>query len=48
VTVSPLFSVFFHGYVNPAWYDGLSDANKAALEAAGAEGKMLLDMISKM
>jgi C4-dicarboxylate-binding protein DctP len=37
VTVSPLFSVFFHGYVNPAWYDGLSDANKKALEAAGAK-----------
>ncbi len=37
VTVSPLFSVFFHGYVNPAWYDGLSDANKKALEAASAK-----------
>ncbi|MDH3969168.1 MAG: TRAP transporter substrate-binding protein DctP [Rhodospirillales bacterium] len=37
VTVSPLFSVFFHGYVNPAWYDGLSDSNKKALEAAGAK-----------
>lgn len=37
VTASPLFSVFFHGYVNPAWYDGLSDANKKALEAAGAK-----------
>ena len=34
VTVSPLFSVFFHGYVNPAWYDGLSDANKTALQVA--------------
>lgn len=37
VVASPLFSVFFHGYVNPAWYDGLSDANKAALDAAGAK-----------
>ncbi|MDH3793353.1 MAG: TRAP transporter substrate-binding protein DctP [Rhodospirillales bacterium] len=37
VTVSPLFSVFFHGYVNPAWHDGLSDSNKKALEAAGAK-----------
>jgi C4-dicarboxylate-binding protein DctP len=34
VTVSPLFSVFFHGYVNPAWYDGLSEANKKALQVA--------------
>ena len=37
VTVSPLFSVFFHGYLNPEWYDGLSDANKKALEIAGAK-----------
>lgn len=35
VTVSPLFSVFFHGYLNPAWYDKLSDANKKALKTAG-------------
>ncbi len=35
VTASPLFSVFFHGYVNPAWYDGLSDAARAALDEAG-------------
>lgn len=34
VTVSPLFSVFFHGYVNPAWYDKLSDAEKEALKTA--------------
>lgn len=37
VTVSPLFSVFFHGYVNPAWYDKLPDADKKALKAAGAK-----------
>ncbi len=35
ITVSPLFSVFFHGYVNPAWYDGLTQAQKQALETAG-------------
>ncbi|WP_416897345.1 MAG: TRAP transporter substrate-binding protein DctP [Minwuia sp.] len=35
VVASPLFSVFFHGYVNPAWYDGLNDKAKAALAAAG-------------
>jgi C4-dicarboxylate-binding protein DctP len=35
VTASPLFSVFFHGYVTPAWYDGLSEAAKAAVDEAG-------------
>ena len=35
VTVSPLFSVFFHGYLNPAWYDKLSDANKKAIKVVG-------------
>ncbi len=34
-TVLPLFSVFFHGYVNPSWYDKLSDGNKAAIVEAG-------------
>lgn len=34
-TVLPLFSVFFHGYVNPSWYDKLSDGNKAAIVDAG-------------
>lgn len=33
--VLPLFSVFFHGYVNPAWYDKLSDAQQAAIVEAG-------------
>ena len=37
VTVSPLFSVFFHGYVNPKWYDGLSDAQRQAIAEAGAQ-----------
>ena len=35
VTVSPLFSVFFHGYLNPAWYDNLSEDNKNVLKIAG-------------
>jgi C4-dicarboxylate-binding protein DctP len=35
--VLPLFSVFFHGYVNPAWYDKLTDAQKAAIVAAGKQ-----------
>lgn len=35
VTVLPLFSIYFHGYVNPAWYDGLSDKGKKAVDEAG-------------
>jgi TRAP-type C4-dicarboxylate transport system substrate-binding protein len=37
VTVSPLFSVFFHAYVNPKWYDGLDATQKKALAVAGAK-----------
>ena len=33
--VLPVISVYFHGYVNPTWYDGLSDKAKAALDGAG-------------
>mgnify|MGYP002713072615 CR=1 FL=1 len=36
-TVVPVISVYFHGYVNPKWYDGLSDKAKAALNSAGAK-----------
>lgn len=35
IVATPLFSAFFHGYVNPDWYDGLSDKAKAALDEAG-------------
>lgn len=35
VTVLPLFSIYFHGYVNPAWYDGLSAASQNAIDEAG-------------
>ena len=35
--VLPVISVYFHGYVNPAWYDGLSDKSKEALASAGAK-----------
>ncbi len=35
VTVLPLFSIYFHGYVNPKWYDGLSAKGKAAVDEAG-------------
>ena len=37
VTVSPLFSVFFHGYVNPKWYNSLSAAEKKAIADASAK-----------
>lgn len=37
VTATPMFSVFFHGYVNPAWWNGLTDAQRAAIEKASAE-----------
>jgi C4-dicarboxylate-binding protein DctP len=36
VTASPLFSVFFHGYVNPKWWSGLSADQQKAIEAASA------------
>lgn len=34
-TVTPVISVYFHVYVNPKWYDGLSDKAKAAVASAG-------------
>jgi TRAP-type C4-dicarboxylate transport system substrate-binding protein len=34
-TVVPVISVYFHAYVNPKWYDGLSAKSKAALKTAG-------------
>ncbi|SDD55513.1 TRAP transporter substrate-binding protein DctP [Ruegeria marina] len=34
-TVVPVLSAYLHGYLNPAFYDGLSDKSKAALEEAG-------------
>ena len=36
-TVVPVISVYFHGYVNPDFYAGLSDEAKAALDEAGAK-----------
>ena len=35
MTVVPIISVYLHGYVNPKWYDGLSDKSKKALDQAG-------------
>jgi C4-dicarboxylate-binding protein DctP len=39
-TVVPVLSAYLHGYVNPAWYDGLSDKSKAALAEAGAKAAL--------
>ena len=36
-SVVPVISVYFHGYVNPDFYAGLSDDAKAALDEAGAK-----------
>jgi TRAP-type C4-dicarboxylate transport system substrate-binding protein len=35
--VVPALGAYLHGYVNPAWYEGLSDKSKAALTVAGQE-----------
>jgi len=35
IVATPMFSVFYHGYVNPDWYEGLSDRSKTALAVAG-------------
>jgi len=34
-TVAPILAAYLHGYVNPKFYDGLSDKSKAALKEAG-------------
>lgn len=34
-TVVPVISVFFHAYVTPEWYDGLSEQAQAAIDEAG-------------
>jgi C4-dicarboxylate-binding protein DctP len=36
-TVGPIFTIYFHMFVNPAWYAKLSPANRAAIEAAAAK-----------
>jgi len=42
-TVAPYFSVYFHMFVNPAWYNRLSNGERDAL--AGAAKKAEADMI---
>ncbi|MEP7206819.1 MAG: TRAP transporter substrate-binding protein DctP [Casimicrobiaceae bacterium] len=36
-TVGPIFTIYFHMYVNPAWWNKLSPAHRQALEAAAAK-----------
>ena len=38
-TVGPLFTIYFHVYVNPAWWSKLSPANRQAIEAAAAKAE---------
>lgn len=38
-TVGPLFTIYFHVYVNPAWWQKLSPANRQAIEAAAAKAE---------
>lgn len=38
-TVGPLFTIYFHVYVNPAWWNKLSPANRQAIEAAAAKAE---------
>lgn len=35
MTVVPVISVYFHGYVNPQWYDNLSEKSQEAITEAG-------------
>lgn len=39
-TVVPVISVYFHGYMNPAFYDGLTDDQRAALDSAGKKAAL--------
>jgi C4-dicarboxylate-binding protein DctP len=36
-TITPMISMYLHGYVNPGFYAGLSDKSRSALHKAGAE-----------
>lgn len=38
-TVAPFFTVYFHLYVNPAWFDGLDEASRTAILEAAAEAE---------
>ena len=38
-TVAPFFTVYFHLYVNPAWFNGLPEDQRAAIVAAAAKSE---------
>ena len=38
-TVTPFFTIFFHMYVNPAWWEKLKPEYRAAIEAAAAKAE---------
>jgi TRAP-type C4-dicarboxylate transport system substrate-binding protein len=38
-TVAPFFTVYFHLYVNPDWFDGLSEEHREAIKAAAAKAE---------
>lgn len=39
-TILPLFSVLFNGYVNPSWYDRLSEKSRQAIQNAGRKASV--------
>jgi len=43
-TVAPYFSVYFHMFVNPAWWNKLTPAHRAALEASARKAEA--DMVT--
>ncbi len=38
-TVGPIFTIYFHMYVNPAWWNKLAPAHRQAIEAAAAKAE---------
>ncbi|MEO6566905.1 MAG: TRAP transporter substrate-binding protein DctP [Casimicrobiaceae bacterium] len=38
-TVGPVFTIYFHLYANPAWWNKLSPAHRQAIEAAAAKAE---------
>jgi C4-dicarboxylate-binding protein DctP len=38
-TVGPIFTIYFHMFVNPAWWNKLAPAHRQAIEAAAAKAE---------
>jgi C4-dicarboxylate-binding protein DctP len=38
-TVGPIFTIYFHMYANPAWWNKLTPAHRQAIEAAAAKSE---------